>query len=594
MLRKSSASPENPQNLPQLPLPALNDTLGKYMLSVIPLLSQNEFCVTQRLIAEFQCNQVSSVLQNYLEKRRKSTLNWLEEWWLNTAYLGYRDTVVVYSSPGQSMPFQQFCNDEERICYTAKLILAAATYKMYIDSKKMPIEKSGKDQLDMSQYTKLFGTSRIPCSPFYKLKLFSNCKPLSERQVHQQLSYIMSQTCEPDHAIGILTSDQRDKWATAYKDLIRLNGASVSDIQTSLFLVCLDDAMPAGNYSNALTEGLLQFIHGGGSKGNCGNRWFDKTIQVYSTYTTISFSFMCLQFIIGCKGAIGITYEHSPSEGQPIALMVDYIVNFMKKEQSKDIPDNCYAEDPIKLCFIMDDTIKRHIEAAGKSIDGLVKNFKLSCFKFNDYGKDFIKSQKMSPDSYIQMAMQWTFYRLYGKVPAHYESASSRKFVGGRTECIRSASSESLAFAECMSNNCATDNEKIGALKRAIESHKNYANEAMNGRGVDRHLLGLRMAAKELGCEIPEIFKDTAYTRSTNFLLSTSQVATKCDALMSYGPAAEDGYGLCYNPRDCDINFGLSCFASGKTTDIEKFQNCLIDSLIEMQKLLLRNQKSKL
>lgn len=48
--------------------------------------------------------------------------------------------------------------------------------------------------------------------------------------------------------------------------------------------------------------------------------------------------------------------------------------------------------------------------------------------------------------------------------------------------------------------------------------------QAIAAHGVDRHLLGLRMLANESGMEMPQIFTDVAYTRSTHWLLSTSQV----------------------------------------------------------------------
>lgn len=35
------------------------------------------------------------------------------------------------------------------------------------------------------------------------------------------------------------------------------------------------------------------------------------------------------QFIVNRGGEVGLTYEHSPAEGQPIAVMMDHMVNFM-------------------------------------------------------------------------------------------------------------------------------------------------------------------------------------------------------------------------------------------------------------------------
>lgn len=35
------------------------------------------------------------------------------------------------------------------------------------------------------------------------------------------------------------------------------------------------------------------------------------------------------QFIVGQDGTVGLTYEHSPSEGQPVAVMSDYVIDYM-------------------------------------------------------------------------------------------------------------------------------------------------------------------------------------------------------------------------------------------------------------------------
>jgi carnitine O-acetyltransferase len=133
-------------------------------------------------------------------------------------------------------------------------------------------------------------------------------------------------------------------------------------------------------------------------------------------------------------------------------------------------------------------------------------------------------------------------FRLH-KVPgAHYESASLRKFIHGRTETIRSCSVESIKFAQTMLDNSTSVNEKATALRTAIKAHKDYTMlvrprypfpryfahliyyQALNGEGVDRHLLGLRLIAAENKIELPDLFKDAAYSRSAHMRLSTSQV----------------------------------------------------------------------
>ena len=80
--------------------------------------------------------------------------------------------------------------------------------------------------------------------------------------------------------------------------------------------------------SEKQTVAALQMIHG--NRTNSGNRWYDKTIQ----------------FIVGSEGECGLTYEHSPAEGPPIANMMDFIVSNLSKYDallpSKQTPPPTY------------------------------------------------------------------------------------------------------------------------------------------------------------------------------------------------------------------------------------------------------------
>lgn len=76
-------------------------------------------------------------------------------------------------------------------------------------------------------------------------------------------------------------------------------------------MLCLDKKSTGDK--DRLTSASKQLIHGFGSKNNGGNRWYDKTVN----------------FVISEDGVVGMLYEHSPAEGQPIAVMADFIVNCM-------------------------------------------------------------------------------------------------------------------------------------------------------------------------------------------------------------------------------------------------------------------------
>lgn len=100
----------------------------------------------------------------------------------------------------------------------------------------------------------------------------------------------------------------------------------------------------------------------------------------------------------------------------------------------------------------------------------------MECFTFDKFGADDIKAIKQSPDSFIQIAMQVTFYNLQRKASAHYESAGLRRFINARTECIRSTSTESVEFAKAMlPEECKSKQQKKEMMIRAINAHKEYA-----------------------------------------------------------------------------------------------------------------------
>ncbi|XP_059616378.1 carnitine O-acetyltransferase [Phlebotomus argentipes] len=598
----SGKSLENPQNLPHLPVPSLKDTLLRFLATVQPHLNEEEFRRTRSLLDKFsQPGGDGETLQKLLEARAGIKENWLAEWWLKTAYLGYRDPVVVWSSPGIVFPERKFSSERDRLAFAAKVITASLRFKGEIDNERIPMEKFGKSELDMQQYRKIFGTCRIPGRDIDKIEFHPKSKHivvihrgniykvtvyggadlgelLSEEELIEQLQECVKGSRNP-HPVGILTSDNRNNWGKAYEILSSdpQNRDSLAETQKALFVLSLDDAAPRPVDYKTVTS--HQVIHGGGSRQNAGNRWYDKTVQ----------------FIVGEDGLNGLTYEHTPAEGGPIAVLTDQILKYADSEAVRQnrvgIP-----EKPKLLAFNLSAEAKECISEAAKNIDALSGNLDMDYLHFKEFGKGFIKSHKLSPDSFIQIALQYTFLRLHGVPGAHYESAHTRLFVHGRTETIRSCSNDSVAFARAMMQS-GSNEKRVEKLLAAIKAHKDYTMLAMQGKGVDRHLLGLKLTAQENNLKVPELFSDAGYLKSSHMRLSTSQVASKYEAYMCYGPLVDNGYGCCYNPREDDMLFGISAFHSCPETSSQKFSVTLKESLMDMFKILSdtgRGIKSKL
>uniref|UniRef100_A0A8C4GQ15 Carnitine O-acetyltransferase n=1 Tax=Dicentrarchus labrax TaxID=13489 RepID=A0A8C4GQ15_DICLA len=564
------------RGLPGLPVPPLQQTCERYIGALEPIVEVDELKHTNELVDEFQkAGGIGERLQRGLEKRASNTENWLSEWWVQVAYLEYRLPVVVHSSPGLVLPRMNFRDKQGQIRFAAKLIAGVLDFKTMIDNETLPVEYLGGKPLCMNQYYEVLSSCRIPglkrdsivnhakssrpCKhitvvhnfQFFVLDVYnSDGTPLTSDQLCVQLERICSSSPQADvEPVGILTTHHRDSWGKAYVNLIKdkTNKESVSAIQRSIFTLCLDGAMPRVSDDTYRSSAAVQMLHGGGSQWNSGNRWFDKT----------------LQFIIGEDGTCGANYEHAPAEvGRRLLWLSRCLFGVFLVTTSSKVQ--------------------------------LAQDLDMRVIVFGHFGKNVPKAHKMSPDAFIQVALQLAYYRMYKCCCATYESASLRMFRLGRTDTIRSASSASASFVKAFDEPGKQNTEKVDLLVNAVKAHRSYTNIAISGQAIDRHLLGLKMVAIEEKLPIPAIFTDTAYAKALHYRLSTSQVRTRTDCVMCFGPVVSDGYGVCYNPMNDHINFAVSSFNTCEETSAARLARAVEGALLDMRTLLEQTPRAKL
>uniref|UniRef100_A0A8C2DCI6 Carnitine O-acetyltransferase n=1 Tax=Cyprinus carpio TaxID=7962 RepID=A0A8C2DCI6_CYPCA len=585
------------EGLPKLPVPPLQQTCERYLTALTPIVDPEELNHTRQLLEEFQKpGGVGDRLQKGLEQRVFLSLYHFH------SYLDYRMPVVIHSSPGVILPRTEFSDRQGQMRYAAKLIAGVLDFKSMIDNETLPVEYLGGKSLCMNQYYQVLSSCRIPGTKrdnvvnyaldkrppthitvvhnfqFFVLDVYnSDGTPLTVDQIYIQLEKIWNSSLQSNkEPIGILTSNHRNSWGKAYNNLIKdkTNKESVRAIQKSIFTVCLDAPMPRASDDMYRTRAGVQMLHGGGSRWNSGNRWFDKT----------------LQFIIGEDGTCGLIYEHAPAEGPPIVSLIDHVVEYMKSSEMVRTP-MVPLRMPQKLRFNITPEIKKDIEEAKQNMNIMVHDLDMKVSVFSHFGKDFPKSQKMSPDAFIQVALQLAYYRIYKRCCPTYESASLRMFRLGRTDTIRSTSIDSAKFVKAMDDPAR---HKVALLDKAVKAHRAYTDMAIRGQAIDRHLLGLKLQAIEDLAALPEIFMDTSYAVARHFNLSTSQVPAKTDCVMCFGPVVPDGYGVCYNPMDAHINFAVSAFNSCQDTNATRLAQALEDALLDMKTLLEQTPKAKL
>ncbi|XP_059707211.1 choline O-acetyltransferase [Haemorhous mexicanus] len=593
------------REVPKLPVPPLQQTLHMYLQCMKHLVPEEQFKKTKAIVEKFGiAGGLGESLQQMLEERSEKTINWVFNYWLDDMYLNNRLALPVNSSPAIIFARQHFKDANDQLRFAANLISGVQDYKALLDTHALPTDFS-RGQLSghplcMKQYYGLFSSYRLPgltkdtlvaqksnvmpepehiivaCNnQFFVLDVVINFRRLSEGDLFTQLQKIAKMAENEEEMlppIGLLTTDGRTEWAEARMTLMKdsTNRDSLDMIERCICLVCLDS--PSGVELNN-TNMALQMLHGGGYHKNGANRWYDKPMQ----------------FVVGRDGLCGTVCEHSPFDGIVMVQCAEYLLRHMKESSKKLVRADSVSELPAprRLRWKCSPDIQTHLASAAEKLQRAVENLDFIAYKFEHYGKEFIKKQKISPDAYIQVALQLAFYRCHRRLVPTYESASLRRFDEGRVENIRSATSEAFAFVKAMAGDKAavSDSEKMQKFKDAIAAQTNYSVLAVTGMAIDNHLLGLREVAREHFKELPEIFTDETYLTSNRFILSTSQVPTTMELFCCYGPVVPNGYGACYNPQPEHLLFCISSFKECKETSSGMFAKAVEESLLAMRDL---------
>jgi len=228
------------------------------------------------------------------------------------------------------------------------------------------------------------------------------------------------------------------------------------------------------------------------------------------------------------------------------------------------------------------------LEQASSEVVTLASNCEIVHLPFAHFGKGAIKRLKLHPDFFMQMALQLTMYRMHGKFVATYETGHTRAFFHGRTDTVRSLSNESVAWVHAMEDPALPAEQKMAALKAACAAHSEQVQRVLTGQGIDRHLLGLYIAAHLKGCEpMPPLFSDKAWKLSGgggNYKLSSSNVGYT-PLFGGFAPMTPDGYGVCYAQMEGRMNMMITTWRSCEHTSAAKFRDVLVSTLIDMRNL---------
>ncbi len=114
-----------------------------------------------------------------------------------------------------------------------------------------------------------------------------------------------------------------------------------------------------------------------------------------------------------------------------------------------------------------------------------------------------------------------------------------------------------------------------------MEGHVKYMAEAVNGMGVDRHLLGLKKLWTATDGPLPSFLSNSGFKKSSHWKLSTSQLSSEYFDGYGWGEVVPDGYGVAYAVKKDALYFNIA----SKKLRSDVFARLIEDSLWEMKKV---------
>lgn len=537
--------------LPKLPIPPLEASMKKYLAALEPLQSSREHEDTKAACDDFVRND-GKELQEKLKAYAEGKSSYIEQFWYDS-YLNYDNPVVLNLNPFFLLEDDPTPARNNQVTRAASLIISALCFVRAVRKEELPPDTVRGQPLDMYQYSRMFGTARVPTDhgciigqdsdskhvvvmcrgQFYWFDVMDHNNDLimTEKDMALNLKSIVEDADEiPIHeaakgAIGVLSTENRKTWSSLRDLLTREEGSTnyecLNIVDSALFIVCLDYTEPSdvSQLCGNMLCGTNEVVKGV-QVGTCTNRWYDK-----------------LQIIICKNGTAGINFEHTGVDGHTVLrfasdVYTDTILRYAKSingqaptlwtsqspDPTKRDPESFgdVSTTPHKLDWEMIPELQIALRFAETRLADLIQQNEFQTLDFKGYGSNFIKQMGFSPDAFIQMSFQAAYYGLYGRIENTYEPAMTKAFLHGRTEAIRSVTNESSEFVKTFwAEN--TPQKKIDALQAATQKHTNTTRDSSKAQGPDRHLYALYcLWQRELNKDVADNASSTGFSSPTD------------------------------------------------------------------------------
>lgn len=537
-----------PDVLPSLPIPKLDETAAALLDVARPLLTDAEFAETRKAVEEFTSRHGAGATLHQALSRWKASLggnrSWLRPFW-DDSYLAFREPLPI----NMNYTFRM-----EPAVWGGKnapaVFIRALTHMLLRLWRGEIAPEPGRQPLDMEQ-TRFLTVTRIPvagrdvlvhCQPVADPYIVVLCRGqsfmlhladaegnvASATAIARGLDAVRAAAADRERTVNpfIYSSMPREEAAVVRAELMQdgKNRVHMSLVEQALFVVCLDEEN-GGPEARLFEHDLLT--------GPPENRFFDKSIQV----------------VARPDGVMGVNIEHAGCDASAWLYLFRLAADMLDQPESPDaLPE---LPPPAALDWHIPAASARKLTAAREDFLARRAALDTACLLMPEYSRNMVKAFKCSPDAFIQMGFQAAQYQCLERFSSSYEAVAVRTFAEGRTECARGSSQEAKELAQAICRQRPA--QEIRTLFRAAEArHMARLEQCQKATGVERCMLGLEnmylLHGQSLGIAVPPaIFTDPGWMFVKRNVLSTSGTGSGVAASFGFGPVDPEGFGLAYN-----------------------------------------------
>ncbi|KZL71722.1 mycocerosic acid synthase [Colletotrichum tofieldiae] len=388
----------------------------------------------------------------------------------------------------------------------------------------------------------------------FKVPLLEGDGIVSYQKLKATFKAILDQALDDQYWTGMLTTDNRDNWASNRQKLLSLdnrNARYLDTIEKSVFVLCLDDNSPVTR------EERVRF----GYLGDSFNRWHDKSFQI----------------LVTANGRSGSIFEHSTIDFMTISQLSQRLQNAIDTLTPGDgiLDRESQAIDPAsleKIPLLTTTEIEVQIDILRVKYSATTGAKQYTPHLITSFGKALFLQYSAPIKATVDLTIQLASRLYFGYLPTSWETVSTAHFHLGRPEIVQVVLKSAIDFCDAALDSTVSRAEARKKLMHAARECHAQIVKGGEGRNYFRLMDVLEVMSQEQAPgEVPEIFSDPVWKRSYPRLIMQTMIETKLAQDPGYTMEDPESVWMNYTVTDDSVEV---CFVSPRK-GAENFQTAL-------------------